>query len=65
MKINYKLVKKMMIDKGISLKELCEMSGISYSHLALVTTGKKNMGPRALMKLAKALEVSIKDLIED
>jgi transcriptional regulator with XRE-family HTH domain len=56
-------LRKIRIEKGLSYRELAELSGVSKSGIASIENGKM---PRidTLCKLAKALEVDIEDLFE-
>ena len=49
--------------RGLKLKELAEMIGISPPHLSEVERGKKNLNNHLLARLADALNVQPSDLI--
>ena len=52
-----------LIDKkGITLRGIAEMSGISYSALSKILNRKTRLGLRVLIKIAYALRVSPKEL---
>jgi transcriptional regulator with XRE-family HTH domain len=59
----YKLKVK-RIEKGISLSKLSELTGISKSYLSLIERNiQNNPSIDILDKLAKTLEVEVKDLV--
>lgn len=51
-----------MDKKGFSLRELSEVSGVSYSHLSRIFNSENNMSLPVFLKLAYALRVSPGDL---
>ncbi len=56
-------IKKQREKKGFSLKKLSELSGVSDSIISDIETGKvKNPGVITILKIAKGLEVDIKEL---
>ncbi|MDR1754787.1 MAG: helix-turn-helix transcriptional regulator [Eubacterium sp.] len=55
-------VKKIRLEKGISLSELAEKSGVSVSHIHNIESGFKNPTIKVLCKLAKALDVPCSEL---
>ncbi len=50
-------------DKGLSLKELAEKSGMSISYLCEIEKGKKYPTPDKIIHLARACEVSFDELV--
>lgn len=63
--LNQKVI-SLMKEKDMDLKGLSATSGVSYSYLADLRRGvKKNPSATILNKIAKALDVSITDLIDD
>lgn len=56
-------IKKHRQRKGFSLKKISELSGVSDSVISDIETGKvKNPGIITILKIAKGLEVDIKEL---
>lgn len=47
-----------MDKKGLSIRGLSEISGVHFSHLSNMFSGKCNIGLDALIRLASALELS-------
>lgn len=57
-------LKKIRIEKGLSIRELQRMSGVSHTIIMNIESGKsKNPTIIPIMKLAKTLEVTINELI--
>ena len=54
-----------MAEKCISLTELCQKAEISTVTLRDVRFGRQNPRPSTIGKIAKALNVSVQDIIED
>ncbi len=51
--------------RGLSLKELADLSSVDKGHLSKIEAGiTKNVGINTLIKIATALHVDINDLIE-
>lgn len=48
--------------QGITVRELAERSGVDYSHLKRMFSGKSHIGITTLLKLASVLHVSPNDL---
>ena len=64
MKINRVKLISEMAQKNIRLYKLCEMSGVSKATLSAVRNGKSCTYETAL-KIAKALNLNVADLIEE
>ncbi len=58
------LLKEVRTKRGISLRQLEEMSGVSRAHLNAIELQHKEPRISILIKVAKALEVSIEELYE-
>ncbi len=58
------LLRQLREKKGVSLRGLAEKAGISFTTLYRIETGKTEPRFGTLEKLAKALGVSTRDLIE-
>ena len=53
----YKLIKYYRNKRGISIRKLSRMTGISTSHIARLENGESTPTIRTLMRIAKALQV--------
>lgn len=58
-------IKKYRLRKGLSLIKLSELSGVSKSFISEVESGTKDISLHNLIKIAKALGVSSKDLYDE
>lgn len=59
--------KKILINlaiKGLNQKEFADLTGMSRGNLSTIVNGK-SCKPETIIKIAKALNVSINDLVED
>ncbi|MCF8060228.1 MAG: helix-turn-helix domain-containing protein [Bacteriovoracaceae bacterium] len=56
-------IRRLRQKKGLSLKDLSEMSGLSHSYLNEIEKGKKYPKVEKLLDLAKALDISIDELV--
>ena len=63
MKLKNNILKHIMVDKGMKLKQLQELSGVSKQTLSAVSNGKSCKYETAAA-IAKALKMSVTDLIE-
>lgn len=61
--INYNKLWKFLIDKGMSKKDLMEVTGISSSSSAKLTKGQ-NVTTDVLCKICEALDCDFKDIME-
>lgn len=61
MKISYKKLWKLLIDKEINKKQLAELSGISQYTVNKMTHGD-NVNTETLVKICTALQVDIGDV---
>ena len=59
------LLRMNRIKKGLRIKELAELSGVALSSVAGIEKGnwKKRIGIDVVVKLSKALDISIDDLV--
>lgn len=57
-------LQKYRTERGISTRELSEMTGIARSYIIKIEAGKANPSSSILCKLSKALEIDIADLIK-
>lgn len=51
-------------EKEISVRELARKSGVARSHIQRIESGESNPGVLTLVKLAKALDVTIDSLVK-
>jgi len=56
-------IKKIRKQKGLTQEKLSELTNIDYSYLNLIESGKRNPSIKRLHKIAKVLEVSLKELM--
>ncbi|MET3634463.1 helix-turn-helix domain-containing protein [Streptococcus porcorum] len=52
-----KILSKLLIDKGMTKKELAEKTGISYN--TIMNIGKKDISFNKMKKIADALDISL------
>lgn len=57
-------LKKVRLDKGLSHQKLADQIGLHRSALSLIESGKRQPTFLNCIKIAKALEVNLGDLIE-
>lgn len=50
-------------EKGLTIEQLAEKTGISVSHISRMASGKRNLSVKNLNTIAAALEVTPKDLL--
>ena len=58
-------LKELRRERVLSLRELEQMSGVSYNTIWRLEDGRQGAHPRTLRKLAQALEVEPKELIKE
>lgn len=67
MAINYKIIgkriKEVRKQKGLSQEKLAEMAEISTQYMSQIETAARNVSFRSLLNIAKALEVSMDELL--
>ena len=56
-------LREQRINKGLSVRELSEITGISKSYIDYIETGARKPTSQKIMKLANALECSLEELI--
>jgi transcriptional regulator with XRE-family HTH domain len=56
-------IRKIREENGISQEELAGIADLHRAYIGQIERGEKNIGLRNLEKIAKALKVSIKDLL--
>lgn len=60
-----KLLKEIRTNKGLSQTKLAKLAGVSQPSIHYIETGQKYPATKTLIKLAKALEVSITVLMDE
>ena len=63
MKVSYKKLWKLLIDKDLKKKDLCELSGVSSTSIAKMGRNE-NVNTDILVKICEALECDIADIAE-
>lgn len=63
MKMSYKKLWKLLIDKNLKKKDLCEMSGVSSTSIAKMGRNE-NVTTDNLVKICEALKCDIADIAE-
>lgn len=58
-------LKQIRIAKGLSQKRLSELSGVTQGYISDIESGASEPTVRILRKLAKALDTSITELIDE
>ena len=63
MEVSYKKLWKLLIDKDLKKKDLLSVAGISWSSVTKLSKGE-TVSMEVLMKICKALECDIGDIME-
>ena len=63
MRVSYKKLWKLLIDKGLKKKELCAQAGISPASVTKMGKGG-HITTEVLMKVCMALDCGVEDVIE-
>ena len=63
MKMSYKKLWKMLIDRDLKKKDLCNMAGVSSTSLAKMGRNE-NVNTDILVKICEALECDISEIAE-
>ena len=63
MKMSYKKLSKLLIDKNMKKKDLCEMSGVSSTSIAKMGRNE-NVTTDNLVRICEALKCDISDIAE-
>ncbi|HCA28130.1 MAG TPA: XRE family transcriptional regulator [Ruminococcaceae bacterium] len=61
--VSYKKLWKLLIDKDLKKRDLCQMAGISSASVAKLTKGE-NVQTDVLVKICGALSCGIEDIME-
>lgn len=57
-------IKELREGRGLNQKELGAISGVKPGNISRIESGKQDLGPKTLRKIAKGLDVSLADLVE-
>jgi len=60
-----KKLRKLRLERGLSLRDLEKLSGVAYSGICRMENGEYLPNIKTLLKLARALNVRVEDLIDD
>ena len=60
-----KKIKMKRVEKDIMVKELAEAVGVTLQHMSAVENGRKTASLKLLRKIAKELDCSVLDFIEE
>ena len=60
-----KKIKMKRVEKDIMVKELAERVGVTLQHMAAVENGRKTASLKLLRKIAKELDCSLYEFIEE
>ena len=58
------VVRKIRLEKGISLETLADLSGLHRTYMSDVELGKRNVSLENIDRIANALEVSISEIFK-
>lgn len=61
--VSYKKLWKLLIDKDLKKRDLCQLAGISSASVAKLTKGE-NVQTDVLVKICAALSCGIEDIME-
>jgi transcriptional regulator with XRE-family HTH domain len=64
MEVNVERLRELRRERVLSLRELEEKSGVSYNTIWRIEDGRQGAHPRTIRKLAQALGVDPKELIQ-
>lgn len=64
MKINVEKLKTAQAERCLTNRELCKLAGIGTLTLTMIKANKRNCQYSTVGKLAKALKMSVNELIE-
>ena len=59
-----KNIKKYRLEKGLSQEELADKAGLHRTYISLLERKKKNVSVKILEKIADALDLDIKTLLQ-
>ena len=65
MEVNVRRLRELRRQKVLSMRELEEMSGVSYNTIWRLETGKTGAQPRTIRRIADALGVDPAELVKE
>jgi transcriptional regulator with XRE-family HTH domain len=65
MEVNVERLKELRRERVLSLRELEELSGVSYNTIWRIEDGRQGAHPRTVRKLAEALDVHPSELVRE
>jgi transcriptional regulator with XRE-family HTH domain len=65
MEVNVERLKELRRERVLSLRELEEMSGVSYNTISRIEDGRQGAHPRTVRKMAEALGVEPSELLKE
>jgi transcriptional regulator with XRE-family HTH domain len=65
MEVNVQRLRELRRERVLSLRELEERAGVSYNTIWRIEDGRQGAHPRTVRKLAEALGVAPKELIQE
>ena len=65
MKIDKQKILVLLAEKGMLYKDMCLKAGISEAEFRKIRSGERNPKPATIGKIAKAIGVSVKDIIQE
>jgi len=65
MEVNVQRLRELRRERALALRELGEVSGVSLNTIWRIEAGRQGAHPRTIRKLAEALGVEPKDLIQE
>jgi len=57
-------IRRIREERGLSQEELADLAGLHRAYIGQIERGEKNIGLKNLEKIAKALNISIKVLLD-
>jgi len=57
-------IRRIREDRGLSQEKLADLAGLHRAYIGHIERGEKNIGVRNLEKIARALGVGIRDLLD-
>lgn len=64
MRANGERLRQIRLEQALSQRDLSRMTGVAHDSISQLETGKREAQPKTIRKLAEALEVEPKELME-
>ena len=58
-------IKELRLGRSISQEELADVAGVHRTYIGMIERGEKNITLLTMLKLAKALDVTLCDLVKE